>query len=244
MNVAEKGKHKALKYLAEKILRGKGFTDDEIKEEHSISISSDIMNTPNSLPRNLFIVDFAGIKNDYKVAIEVGTCKQSKLLLLSQVGFDEVIHLPYGFEDLVSPSSMDLESELYDVIKERETEIKKLKKELVKATRNFFHYEARIRDSELSYLVVGTLAEMFLRARKYSNKYTNKFNEPYTTHQKKLRHSMDVLADVLELIYDTDHRAQPRGSEKTWRRKQLDRLTDLLEPFIKEVRQEKFDRDT
>ena len=244
MNMAEKGKHKALKYIAEKILRGKGFTDDEIKEEYCISISSDIVSKSNSISRNLFIVDFAGIKNDYKVAIEVGTCKQSKLILLSQVGFDEVIHLPYGFEELVSPGSMDLESELYDVIKERETEIKKLKKELVNATRNFFHYERRIRDSELSYLVVGTLAEMFLRARKYRNEYTNKFNEPYTTHEKKLRHNMGVLADVLELIYDTEHRAQPRGSENTWRRKQLDRLTDSLESFIKEVRQEKFDRET
>lgn len=240
MKLSEKGRHKALKFIAEKILRGKGFNADEIKEEYAVSVKSGPDFQKDSKTKT-FIIDSAGIKDDYRVAIEVGNCKQSKLILLGQIGFDEVIHLPYGYENLLDAGSMDLTSELYDVIKERDIEIKKLKKELHDTAFNIPVYKHRMKESELSYLLVGTLAEMFSRrSRRYEHIYTSKFSEPSTAHEKRLRNSMNVLADTLDLIYDTKISFHRRGSNDAndERSKRLKKLTESLEVFIEEVKKE------
>ena len=78
--MSESQAHKNLKKMAKNILKEKGFSKDEMKEEYHI--------------KNMRI-DFVGIKRNFKVAIECGNLQgRNRIMELSNF-FDEIVHLPY-----------------------------------------------------------------------------------------------------------------------------------------------------
>ena len=77
--------HEQLKESGRKILLRKGFKESEIFEEYPINVKSK--------NRKRYVIDIAGVKKDFKVAIECGSLSKNKNELKKL--FDEVIILPY-----------------------------------------------------------------------------------------------------------------------------------------------------
>ena len=76
-------RHEITKTKAIEILKKEyGFKDDEIKTEMSVKVNG-----------KLYIVDVAGIKKDFKVAIECGKLRMKKLSDLKRI-FDVVLQIP------------------------------------------------------------------------------------------------------------------------------------------------------
>jgi hypothetical protein len=121
MEVVWMSEHKRLKELAKKRLLELGFSEEEIFEEYLIK--TDDM-------KKGIIVDVAGIKPHYKVAIECGHVNGSRIAQL-QLFFDHIEVLPYFSEDIRELVSLKSENEeLKEKIASLEYELRRVEAKL------------------------------------------------------------------------------------------------------------------
>lgn len=121
--------------IAIDILKEKGFGVENIHEEYSVNCGAEGEGV------TVYLVDIAGIRKDYKVAIECGDAKKKKITDLRKI-FDEIIVIDAGKI-----------LELYDKIKEKYiNETKTLKQELdrAKESRNWIAGDANSKLNELN----------------------------------------------------------------------------------------------
>jgi len=81
-------RHNKLVEKAKQLLITKGFKQDEIFEEYTITGQNGTW----------VVVDVAGIRNDKKIAVECGSIGQNRIAKLKQY-FDDVLHIPYVKRD-------------------------------------------------------------------------------------------------------------------------------------------------
>ena len=94
--------HFQLKEKAVEFLRARGFTEKGVKLEYQVAYPEVVWHrarrSPAMIPGTL-IIDVVGFKNKRpQVAIEVGSCKRDKLIVLSKY-WPEVFHWPYGADE-------------------------------------------------------------------------------------------------------------------------------------------------
>lgn len=140
MNLLKNEKHNALKEYAHKLLQSLGFSESEIKEEYTIK---------NPEMKEGFRVDVAGIKPDYKVAVECGLTNSDKLGW-EKLFFDEVIVLPFF--------KMDTEGVLLQRrIRELEEELEETKNRLKEEELRFQDLLSNSGELSVMYLLVKSL---------------------------------------------------------------------------------------
>jgi len=141
--------HKALKEYARQLLLNMGFKDSEIIDEYTVKTDG---------MKKSFRVDVAGIKPDYKVAIECGVTDSDKLIW-EKLFFDEVIALPF--------LRINKDAGLYErQIRELNEKIAELNKKLEEKNQQLKQFEALTLQSswlEIIYTLITTLLEQFER---------------------------------------------------------------------------------